>query len=141
MNTKVGTAEDRITGHCACGAVRFTAHGPFRPFVGCHCESCRRQSGHFIMATRCAADALEISGEENLSGWRASEQSTRRFCKTCGAHMFWVPDDGSTVSIFAGCVDHPSIIPAGWHIHASEKADYYDLNDGLAVYPLGSGLP
>lgn len=117
----------------------FTAHGPFRPFVACHCESCRRQSGHFVVATQCDAAALRIEGAHHLRDWRASEAATRRFCGTCGSQMFWVPDTSARVSIFAGCIDSPSKLPMGWHIHTGEKGDYYEIADGLPAFTLREG--
>ena len=140
MKTEIGTSSDVLTGRCACGAVAFSARGPFRPFVGCHCDSCRRQSSHFVAATRVAGDCLTINGEENLKDWRATDDATRRFCGMCGSLMFWAPDSKPTVSIFAGSVDKPTGIPLGWHIMASEKGDYYEIDDGTPVYPNGSGI-
>ena len=140
MKTEIGSSDDVITGRCACGAVTYSAHGPFRPFVGCHCDSCRRQSSHHVVATRVSSHGLTVSGDENLKGWRASESATRRFCGICGSLMFWVPDGKPTVSIMAGSIDKPTGLPLGWHIMASEKADYYELDDGTPVYPNGSGI-
>ncbi|MCB1472602.1 MAG: GFA family protein [Rhodobiaceae bacterium] len=140
MKTEIGTSSDVLTGRCACGAVAFSARGPFRPFVGCHCDSCRRQTGHFVVATRVAADGLSIEGEENLKDWRASDGAARRFCSTCGSLMFWVPDGRGTASIMAGSIDKPTNLPLGWHIFSTEKGDYYDLDDGTPVYPYSSGI-
>ncbi len=140
MQTKIGTSDDQITGRCACGAVTFAAHGPFRPFVGCHCDSCRRQTGHYVVATRVMADALSIDGEANLKDWVATDQARRRFCSACGSLMFWVPTGGRTVSILAGCVDKPTGLPLAWHICVGEKGDYYEIDDGTPVYPGVSGI-
>ena len=42
------------TCHCLCKGVHYEVHGPLRPVVFCHCEMCRRTSGHFVAATACA---------------------------------------------------------------------------------------
>lgn len=34
-----------ITGHCECGAVRYSARGPITDFSHCHCSMCRRLHG------------------------------------------------------------------------------------------------
>ena len=45
-------------GGCLCGAVRYEAQGPLRPVVACHCDMCRRTSGHFAAATAVRREAL-----------------------------------------------------------------------------------
>ena len=50
----------RATGSCLCGAVRYEVTGPLRKVVYCHCEQCRKTSGHFVAATACGADKLSI---------------------------------------------------------------------------------
>jgi hypothetical protein len=123
-----------LTGVCACGAVAFAATGPFRPVIVCHCDSCRRQSGHLVAATAVAPDHLTVQGEEKLADWRATDTATRQFCKICGALLFWRPDSGDHVSIMAGVLDQPTGLTTDHHIHVGEKGDYYDIADGLPEY-------
>lgn len=125
------TAAKTLTGGCACGAVAFAATGPFRPVVMCHCESCRRQSGHMVAATAVDPHNLTVHGEEHLTEWRATPHATRQFCGICGSVLFWWPDSGSHVSIMAGTLDTPTGLTPGEHIFVSEKGDYYDIADGL----------
>ena len=122
---------DRLTGRCNCGAVTFAATGPFRQPVACHCRSCRRQSGHFLAATRVRQADLEISGEAALTWYAATPSARRGFCATCGAHLFWRENGGDRVSIYAGCLDSPTGLTLAEHIFVAEKGDYYDITDGL----------
>ena len=39
------------SGGCACGGVRYRLDAPPRAGVNCHCEPCRRITGHFMAAT------------------------------------------------------------------------------------------
>ena len=55
-----------IAGGCLCGAVRFTAEGPFRPVVACHCSQCRRTSGNFVAATGVPRDGVRVIGRAAL---------------------------------------------------------------------------
>jgi hypothetical protein len=126
--------EKTLTGGCACGAVAFAATGPFRPVIICHCESCRRQSGHVVAATAVAPANLTVQGEEHLTDWRATDQATRQFCAVCGSLLFWRPDSGELVSIMAGVLDMPTGLKADHHIHVGEKSDYYEIADGLPEY-------
>jgi hypothetical protein len=120
-----------LTGRCNCGAVSFVAAGPFRPAKACHCKTCRRQSGHFIAATQIKRSGLSVAGAEALTWFSASGQARRGFCRICGAHLFWAPQDSDRVSIFMGCLDEPTDIRLHDHIFVGEKGDYYEITDGL----------
>lgn len=121
----------RLTGRCNCGAVRFTAIGPFRPPKACHCKSCRRQSGHYLAATQIDRSGLAVVGEEMLSWFYATEQARRGFCRVCGVHLFWEQDGSDRVSICMGCLDEPTGLKLAGHIFVREKGDYYEISDGL----------
>ena len=127
--------DDTKTGHCACGAVSFTARGPFRAVHFCHCESCRRQTSHFVAATNVRAENLSIAGAEKLSEWQATPEAARRFCSICGSLLFWQGVGNDTVSIMAGSFDLPTGLSADRHIFVSEKGDYFDIADGLPQFP------
>lgn len=121
-------------GSCHCGAVSFSVTGPLRQVVYCHCQQCRKQTGHFVAATRCDNSALTISGGEALSWYEASPQAKRGFCATCGSHLFWKRHGASTTSIWAGSFDGPTGLKASHHIFVADKGDYYAIADGLPCF-------
>jgi hypothetical protein len=121
----------QLTGRCNCGAVSFVARGPFRPAKGCHCKTCRRQSGHFLAATQIDKADLAVTGAEAITWYAASEKAVRGFCRTCGAHLFWQTHRSDRVSILMGCLDEPTGITMADHIYVAEKGDYYEIADGL----------
>lgn len=116
-----------VTAKCACGAVKAKLDGPFRDAVACHCESCRRQSGHYIAATRIATSALQIEDETCLKWWHATDNAKRGFCSECGSLLFWKKEGADQVSVFMGCLDAPTGIRLSKHIFREEKGDYYDI--------------
>jgi hypothetical protein len=122
------SARDPIArGGCACGGVRFIVSGALRPVVACHCETCRRASGHHTAATAAPRDDVAVTGE--VRWWRASDRARRGFCPACGSQLFW--DAGAeTLSIFAGSLDAPTGLTLAGHIFCAEKADYYPIADG-----------
>ena len=122
------------TGGCHCGAVRFTVDGDLRDVVYCHCNQCRRQTGHFVAATRCADADLAIQGGDNLTWYAASADARRGFCRTCGSLLFWKANGSGKTSIMAGSFDLPSGLTASHHIYVADKGDYYTLADGLPVF-------
>src|ERR1700735_4617008 len=48
------------TGGCMCGAVRYRVDGPLRSIVVCHCEQCRRMTGHVLAATAAKRGTFEL---------------------------------------------------------------------------------
>ncbi len=112
----------------------YETRGPLRPVAYCHCDTCRRQTGHVVAATSVPLDAITVSGAENLVDWQATPDAVRQFCGICGSLMFWRWLAARSVSIMAGSMDKPTGL-AGWaHIHVAEKGDYYEIADGLPQY-------
>jgi len=125
---------DAHRGGCLCGAVRFTARGPLRGVVYCHCTQCRRQTGHHYAATNLPAAALTIEGEGELSWYRASDFAGRGFCRTCGSALFWRRDGDAEISVLAGAFDTPTDLSSSIHIFVADKGDYYEIDDGLPQF-------
>jgi hypothetical protein len=123
------------TGSCLCGAVRFHTSAPLRDVVACHCSQCRKQTGLYYAATNVATADLNVEGGDNVSWYRASPTARRGFCRTCGSALFWVADDADDISIMAGLFDTPSALKMGYHIFCADKADFYDISDGLPQFP------
>ncbi|MEP5758111.1 MAG: GFA family protein [Litoreibacter sp.] len=96
--------------------------------VACHCNQCRKTSGHHVAATSALWTQIEITGHPT---WYASSQIGRRgFCGTCGSNLFW-HDDGAHVSIFAGTLDGATGLSLRGHIFCADKGDYYEITDTL----------
>lgn len=116
------------TGGCLCGAVTYTVDGPLRPVVNCHCQQCRKSSGHHVAATSAARDGITITGDVK---WFQSSASARRgFCPECGSNLFW-DNSGENLAIFAGTIDGNTGVQSIGHIYVADKGDYYEISDGL----------
>jgi hypothetical protein len=127
------------TGGCACRAVRYRVEGDLRPVVACHCETCRRITGHHVAATACGRDRLTLESAGTLTWWASSPGIRRGFCGRCGGNLFWEREGDQTVSIGAGTLDLPTGLTLVGHIFTAEKGDYYELEDGLPQAALRPG--
>lgn len=47
-----------LKGSCLCGSIRFTVSQPFESPTACHCEQCRKQSGHIFVAETGDCDTI-----------------------------------------------------------------------------------
>lgn len=117
------------SGGCLCGAIRYEVDGPMRPVVACHCDQCRRTSGHHVAATAARLSDIRLTG---APVWFASSPGhARGFCGTCGSNLFWRDEASDILSIFAGTLDMPTGLRMARHIHVQAKGDYYEIADGL----------
>ncbi len=119
------------TGGCLCGAVRYQVSGALRPVVACHCEQCRKTSGHYVAATSAHRDAVSIDGD--VTWYHASDTARRGFCKICGSSLFW-DGSGENISIHAGTMDSDLGVKIAGHIFCADKGSYYDITDDLPKF-------
>jgi len=113
------------SGGCLCGAVRYEITGPLRPVIACHCDECRRTSGHYVSATAAPREALRLARTEALTWYRSSSTAQRGFCNVCGSNLFFATDGGSSLSIMAGSLDKPTGLKTVRQIFVEEAGDYY----------------
>lgn len=112
-------------GSCLCQNVTYQVDGDLRPVIACHCNQCRKTSGHYVAATQTPTANLTMSGR--VTWYQSSENARRGFCGVCGSQLFWQPGDRSVTSIFAGTLDGKTDLTIGSQIHVNSKGDYYDL--------------
>jgi hypothetical protein len=129
--TRRTAAARSFRGGCLCGAVRYEVRGPLRPVVACHCDMCRRTSGHFAAATAARREALTLHEDRGLRWFDSSPAARRGFCQYCGSNLFWAPTDGSRFSIMAGTLDKPTGLAIAVHIFVDDAGDYYRIADGM----------
>ena len=123
------------TGRCLCGAVRYQVDGPLRDVLICHCEECRRWTGHFSANTAARREDLVLTEAQGLR-WidspRSDAHARRGFCARCGSSLFWDAPGRPTVSIAAGSLDEPTDLRVSAHWYVTQAGDYYDIpDDGL----------
>jgi len=123
------------SGGCLCGAVRYEIDAPLRKVVYCHCEQCRKTSGHFVAATAVDIEHLQITEDSGLAWYQSSDIAKRAFCDRCGSGLFWEPSHGKYMAVWAGTLDLPTGLTSREHIHVDDKSDYYEISDGLPQYP------
>ncbi len=97
------------TGGCACGGVRYEVEGPLRDVYNCHCERCRRITGHHMAATAAAPAQLTLEAEATLAWYHPVPTVHYGFCNSCGSTLFWKADElPDKLCIAAGTLDQPT---------------------------------
>lgn len=122
-----------ITGGCICGAVRYQVTGALRPVIACHCQQCRRFSGHFVAATATRKAYFQLLQADGLK-WYGYQFGLRQgFCQVCGSSLFFEDEQGERISIAAGSLDQAQGLSIAAHIFAAEAGDYYQIEQTVPV--------
>ena len=108
-------------GSCFCGAVRFTMSGEPAAMGYCHCTSCRQWSASPVNAfVLWKSDAVKVTqGADQIGSYSKTPQSIRKWCKTCGGHVFTEHPGWGLTDVYAGVTPHLSFKP-GLHVHYQE---------------------
>lgn len=98
---------------------------PLGPVIVCHCNHCRKTSGHVWVATCVLHDACRLVVDAGLIWYRSSAAAQRRLCEARGASLFWWPDGQDTVHIAPGAMNGPTdlIVTESWF--EADAGNYY----------------
>jgi len=117
-------------GSCFCGAVQFTVSGEPAGMGYCHCESCRSWSAGPVNAfTLWNPSAVTVTGgADKIGTYNKTPHSYRKWCKTCGGHIFTEHPGMGLTDVYAATIpDFP--YQAGVHVNYQETR--LPMKDGL----------
>lgn len=134
------TNNDKITGGCLCGALRYEAdQAPFDAGY-CHCRMCQKSLGGLFGAWVFInhADFRFVSGEP--AWYRSSETVKRGHCGDCGSPIIYQPDGIDFATIWIGTLDEPAQFEPGSHWHTESRIPWVDIHAGLPTNHGGSDV-
>jgi hypothetical protein len=122
--------EQIYQGKCFCGAVAFTVTGEPAAMGYCHCTSCRSWSASPVNAfSLWSPDALNVSkGADQIASYQKTNLSIRKWCKSCGGHLFTEHPPWKLVDIYAAAI--PSF-PFKPQLHVNYQETVLSMRDGL----------
>jgi len=117
-------------GRCFCGAVEFVAAGEPIAMGYCHCESCRHWSAGPINAfSLWQPDAVKVTkGADHVGTYNKTPKSFRKWCKTCGGHIFAEHPPFKFTDVFAAMLPELKFKPA---LHVNYGESVLRIKDGL----------
>ena len=122
--------ERSYKGSCFCGAVELTVSGEPVGMGYCHCESCRHWAAGPVNAfTLWKPEAVQVTrGADNIGTYNKTPQSYRKWCKTCGGHLFTEHPGMGLIDVYAAIIPDLAYSP-GLHVHYQESV--LRIKDGL----------
>ncbi|OYD23366.1 GFA family protein [Oceanimonas baumannii] len=127
-----------LTGACQCGSVRYQLLSEPKMIVACHCKECQKLStSAFSITALVNTDQIRFQGE--MKEWRRTADSGNingaMFCPTCGNRIYhFNPDEPDTLKLKPASLTDTRLIKPVAHVWVSEKQDWYQIPEGVAVY-------
>ena len=117
-------------GGCFCSAVQLTVSGEPAAMGYCHCESCRSWSAGPVNAfTLWKPEALHITrGADNIGTNNKTPQSSRKWCKTCGGHLYTEHPGMGLIGVYAATIPDFPYRPG---VHVNYQETKLHIRDGL----------
>ncbi len=125
-------SEQKLTGHCYCGAVTFEIDGGTDWVGHCHCESCRRQSGS-VMTTFAGFRPAQVSFTGAAPARFATDDGvTRSFCGRCGSPVAYEVDTRpNEIHLQLGLFDDLEALRPTDHSFLEEKVSWLHADEHL----------
>ena len=132
--------QKKYTGRCFCGEVQYELYGEPEAMAYCHCHSCRQWSAGAVNSfTLWKPENFYIThGAGSVDGFtknpgtnNAAILSHRKWCKTCGGHVFTEHPEMGVIDVPAVLIDGLEFRP-GFHVHYQESV--HRMNDDLPKF-------
>jgi len=125
-------SDQKLSGHCYCGAVKFEISGESDWVGHCHCESCRRHSGS-VMTTFAGFRPEQVNFTATNPGrFTTDDGVTRSFCGRCGSPVAYElesrPDE---IHLQLGLFDDLERLVPQDHSFLGEKVSWLHIDEHL----------
>ncbi len=126
-----------MKGKCLCESVEYEITGLLGPVCNCHCSKCRRWHGS-AFRTRASINKNQfkwISGSENLSSYKSSENVTKFFCRTCGSPLISTYENKPEIlGVPLGGIEGIHDLVTEANIFVGSKATWYKITDSVPQF-------
>ena len=122
---------DKRSGGCLCGAVRYEVRGVPMHETLCHCTFCRRASGAPVVAWfSMRPEAFQVT-KGQLKSFHSSSLVVRSFCGDCGTPISYQRDGLNELDVTTCSLDDPESVPPRDHTFAGSALTWAPIEDGL----------
>lgn len=132
--------QQRASGGCMCGKIRFSFAGAPKWVLHCHCESCRRATSSPMTTWLAVPDSAYRLDEGTPRFYESSPGARRSFCADCGSPLSFThsrfPDE---THLYVASMDRPAAFEPSRHVFFAERLPWADLHDSLPRFDGKSG--
>lgn len=137
-------SNDRKTGGCQCGALRFETSAPLDAVYVCHCRMCQKSvGGPFAVFTKLPKTAFRWTRGQPAE-WASSSLGLRQFCGACGTPLGYRylegPETADQYLTAGGFDDYQAVVPTV-QMGVESKAAWVDALPQLPVHDFGASDP
>jgi len=127
--------EEKRTGGCRCGGVRYELRGKPLWVAHCHCRDCRRSTGApFLTWSGWRPEAVSWTTIAPAP-YRSSQGVTRSFCPACGTPIAFTGERWpNEIHVLVGTLDDPGSLEPRAHTYWSEKLPFIHIADKLKKF-------
>jgi hypothetical protein len=125
---------EKLTGGCACGGVRYQLQTEPWDTGWCHCRTCQLNSGSPAMVFSSIAPSAFVvtTGEDRIRSFASSSFGRRWFCGDCGTPLYVeVVHQPETIDFSVATLDEPDIVRPGFHIFYGSRIAWAEACDDL----------
>jgi hypothetical protein len=115
-------AEQRWTGGCQCGVVRFAITGGLGRASICHCRMCQKAFGNICGPLVTARGLTWTKGAPRY--FRSSNKVRRGFCADCGTPLTYEPD-GFNPEVAIGALDDPTAVAPAIQVGLESRLPWF----------------
>lgn len=129
--------EQKYSGSCLCGGIRYEIHGEIGDIIQCHCQRCRKASGtaYTTNALVKISDFKFIQGEQLLKKFQSSATIQRCFCGECSSAIMSIrTETPDYYRLRLGTLDTPVSNKPVMHIFVADKAEWDNICDDVPQY-------
>lgn len=119
---------NKQSGHCLCGAVKFTANNMGKKVTACHCAMCRRWAGGPVIEVECGTE-VTFEGEDSITVFDSSDWAERGFCGNCGSHLFYRLKESREYMIPVGLFEDQTGLTFDQQVFIDEKPSFYSFSN------------
>jgi len=140
-DSKNTSDENKITGGCYCGEIRYESDEPPVEAGICHCRACQRWTGSAFLAVA----GFPLTGFRYTKGSPKLNQSSsileRWFCPDCGSSLHarylvnisddYIAENQDHVLISIGTLDNPEAVELEYHYGVESQLSWVHFDDDL----------
>lgn len=131
----------KLSGGCACGAVRYESSADPVLMFNCHCRDCQRASGGayaaIVVVPKAAVQMRGDARYHNVVG-ESGKAIERGFCPNCGSQVaIKLERLPGILALHAASLDDPSIFRPGMDVFTESAQPWDHMNPALQKHARG----